>query len=317
MGLLYWTLRDVSIATVWHELKHSNVPLFAASAICATLIFPLRARRWQTILEPVAQHVPLGPLWRSTAIGMMLNNTFPARAGEVARAYALTRETQIPFSAALASLAVDRIFDAVTLLLLAFLALLDPAFPKNATIAGQSVSAWAMGGTTFVLVAMALLYGLVFFPTQIIKLFELFARKVSPTIESKGAEFLRKFSNGLAVMRKPGRFVAVLGWTVAHWLLNAFAFWLGFKAVGIAAPFSAAVLLQTLIGMGVAIPAAPGFFGVFEKLAVVGLAIYLVPAELATSWAIGFHILSFIPITIIGAYYFVKMGFKLKEIQSA
>ncbi len=77
------------------------------------------------------------------------------------------------------------------------------------------------------------------------------------------------------------------------------------------------ILLQTLISMGVAIPAAPGFFGVFEKLAVAGLAIYLVPRDLATSWAIGFRILSFIPITVIGAYYFIRMGFNLKEIQAA
>jgi hypothetical protein len=39
------------------------------------------------------------------------------RAGEVARAFALTREVpRIPFTTSLASLAVDRIFDAIVLL---------------------------------------------------------------------------------------------------------------------------------------------------------------------------------------------------------
>jgi Predicted integral membrane protein len=104
---------------------------------------------------------------------------------------------------------------------------------------------------------------------------------------------------------------------VLHWLVNALAFWLGFKAVGIELPFSAAIFLQTLIAVGVALPSAPGFFGVFEKLANVGLAIYGVGADRATSWAIGYHILSFIPITVIGVYYFARLGLHMNEIESA
>ena len=90
-----------------------------------------------------------------------------------------------------------------------------------------------------------------------------------------------------------------------------------FKAVGVTLPYSAALFLQTLIALGVALPSAPGFFGVFEKFATVGLGIYGVSATQATSWAIGFHILSFIPITLIGMWYFARLGLHLKEINSA
>src|SRR5215211_4796210 len=108
-AFLYWTLHGEDIGLIWKTLRQSNALYFALSTLFATLIFPLRARRWKIILDPVKQNVPFGPLWRSTAIGMMVNNVAPARAGEPARAYALTREVQgIGFSAALASLAVDR-----------------------------------------------------------------------------------------------------------------------------------------------------------------------------------------------------------------
>ena len=40
-------------------------------------------------------------------------------------------------------------------------------------------------------------------------------------------------------------------------------------------------------------------------------------ATQATSWAIGFHILSFIPITLIGLWYFARLGLHLKEIETA
>lgn len=315
--LLWWTLRDVSMAVVWHELAQSSVPLFLASAFCATIIFPLRARRWQTILQPVAPNTPLGPLWRSTAIGMMVNNLVPARAGEIARGYALTKETGIPLSTSIASLAVDRLFDMVVLLLLAVAALLDPAFPRGARIAGQSLGSLAQGSVVIVILLIVALYALAFFPTQLVRAYELFARRVSPTLETKGKAVLINFSEGLSVLRSPRRFLAVLAWTILHWLVNALAFWLGFRAVGMNLPFSAALFLQTLIAIGVALPSAPGFFGVFEKLANVGLAIYGVGADKATSWAIGYHILSFIPITVIGVYYFARLGLHFKEIETA
>lgn len=315
--LLWWTLRDVSLALVWHELARSSIPLFLGSALCATLIFPLRAFRWRTILQPVAPNQPFGALWRSIAIGMMANNVLPARAGEIARAYALTKQTKVPFATSIASLAVDRLFDMVVLLLLAGGAFFDPQFPREARIAGQTLGHIAQGSIVFVVVLVLSLYALAVFPTQLVRAFELFARRVSPALEERGKSVLFRFSEGLSVLRSPQRFVAVLLWTVAHWLLNALGFWLGFKAVGIALPFSAALFLQTLIAVGVALPSAPGFFGVFEKFATVGLAIYGISATAATSWAIGFHILSFIPITVIGVWYFTQLGIHLTDINKA
>jgi hypothetical protein len=96
--LLWWTLRDVSLAVVWQELRRSNGWLFLLATFMSTIIFPLRARRWQTILEPVAPGQPFSALWKATAVGMMANNVLPARAGEIARAYALTHQTKVPLS---------------------------------------------------------------------------------------------------------------------------------------------------------------------------------------------------------------------------
>ena len=316
-ALIYWTLHGISPTEVARLLSRADPLLFAAATFCATAIFALRARRWQTILEPVAAKIPLGPLWRATAIGMMVNNVVPARAGEIARAYALTKETTVPFPTAVASLAVDRLFDAIVLLLLAASALLDPALSGAQTLAGQSLSSFAAGAGTIGVILLLGLYALVFFPTQLLRLFELFARRVSPAVEERGRKVLETFMRGLSVLRSPGRFAAVFGWTLAHWLLNALGFWLAFKAVGISAPFSAALFLQAFIALGTAVPALPGFFGVFEYMSVQGLAVYGVNQQEAATWAIGYHLFSFIPITVIGAYYFARLGVRLRDLQSS
>jgi uncharacterized protein (TIRG00374 family) len=315
-ALIYWTLRGISAAQVAHALGAANPFLFAGSVFCATAIFGLRAIRWRVILDPVAPNLPLGPLWRSTAIGMMVNNVVPARAGEIARAYALTREAPVSFAAALASLAVDRLFDAVVLLLLAATALIDPSLAGTATLAGRSLGSFAIGAGTVVLFLLLVLYGLVFFPARLLALFELFARRVSPTVEERGRRTLETFVRGLSVLRSPARFASVFGWTVAHWVLNGVGFWLAFRAVGITAPFSAALFLQAFIALGTAVPALPGFFGVFEYMSVQGLSVYGVSQQQAATWAIGYHLLSFIPITLIGAWYFARLGVGLRALQA-
>src|SRR6185437_8770040 len=147
--------------------------------------------------------------------------------------------------------------------------------------------------------------------------FELFSRRVAPRLERRGVVALASFASGLGVLRHPGRFLEVLFWAVVHWLTNGLAFWLAFKAVGIGAPFSAALLVQGLIAIGVSVPSAPGFFGVFEYVGQQGLGLYGVDVSRATSWAVGFHILTYIPITLIGIYYFLRLGLHFRDLSQA
>jgi len=171
------------------------------------------------------------------------------------------------------------------LLILAATALLDPALSSAQKLAGRPLSSFAAGAGAVVLLLLLGLYALVFFPTQLLRLFELFARRVSPSVEERGRRALVTFMHGLSVLRQPGRFAAVFAWSLAHWLLNGLGFWLSFKAVGITAPFSAALFLQAFIALGTAVPALPGFFGVFEYMSVQGLAVYGVSQQQAATWA--------------------------------
>lgn len=317
-ALLWWVLRDVSIQHVWDVMRQSNWLLFAASTVAATCIFPLRARRWRTILEPVAGIIPFGPLWRSTAIGMMMNNVFPLRAGEFARAFALTRQVpRVPITAAFGSLAVDRIFDAIVLLALMFGAMLDPAFPPGVVLWGRTVPQLAAGGITLVVGLLVVCYAVMLQHDRVLSIVGAIVRRVVPGFERQIVTLVDHGVGGLAVLKDSRRFVAVLFWAVAHWLMHALGLYLGFLAVGMQVPFTAALFLQGVLGIGVAVPSSPGFFGVFETFAIVGLGVYGVPKELAVSWAIGYHILSFIPITTLGAVYFAQLGLSVKSVSSA
>jgi len=317
VGLLVWTLHGESPAAIWAAITESNLLLLITSALVATAIFPLRAIRWRIILAPAAPNLPIAPLWRAIAVGMMVNNVYPARLGEIARAYALTRETsRVSLTSAVASLAVDRVFDALTLMLLLVSAMLAPDFPQGMTVAGQPVQRGAAVFAAGTLGLFVVLYVIVAFPQRLVRLYAGVVGRFAPRLVERGSAIIHAFSEGLGVLRSPRRFIAVFAWALIHWLVNALAFWIGFKALGIEVPFSAANFLQGIIAIGVALPSSPGFFGVFEVAAKYGLEVYGVPGGQAVSWAIGFHILSFIPITLIGLYYFARLGLHFSDFKT-
>jgi uncharacterized protein (TIRG00374 family) len=312
---LYLAFKNIDVRRSLETARHANYLLLIASAAAATGMFPLRARRWKTILDPVAPDLPFGPLWRSTAIGVMVTNVVPLRAGELARPYALTRELpSVSFSTALASVAVDRVFDGIVVMVLLAIGVAAAHFPTATRIRGYSL-AHAAGFVVFgALALLAAFYILVFFPRLLIRAFELVARRVSPTIERRGAEMLERFSAGLSVLRTPAHFAAVFGWTLAHWLLQPLAFWLAFLAVGVHVPFAATLIVQGVIVILVALPSAPGFFGPFELGASIALSLYGISQSVATTWALLFHVASYIPITLIGLYYSARLGLSLGDV---
>ncbi len=316
--LLTWTLRDVQPDVLLMQLRGANLGLLLLAAIVATAIFPLRAVRWLVLLEPIAPGLRFIDAWRAVAIGMMINNVLPARAGELARAYALSRETRsVSFTSAFASIALDRVFDALIVFALMFGAMLAPGFPAGATIAGRPATALVgTWGVATLLIAFGGAVMVAFRPEIVRSLATRVVRAVLPSWESRVATFVEHATAGLAVLRSPSRFARVVFWTVLHWLTNALAFWIAFRAVGITAPFSGALFLQGVISVGVAIPSSPGFFGPFEAFAKAGLQIYAVPVTLAVTWAVGFHLLSFIPVTALGAFYFSRLGLSLKELRA-
>src|SRR5258705_590167 len=90
IAFLYFAFRGIALDTFIAHVREANLGLLILAALLGTCTFPLRAIRWRPILDPIAPHLPLSKLWSATTIGMMINNVVPARAGEFARAYALS-----------------------------------------------------------------------------------------------------------------------------------------------------------------------------------------------------------------------------------
>ncbi len=314
--LLWFVFRDVHVAEVVGQIRGAHMPLLALSAFLITVPFALRALRWGAILRPVYAGTRFRPRFACTCIGFMANNLLPARVGEFARAYALTRLEPVRLSESFGSLVVERMFDAIMVIGLLLVALAWPGFPDAG---GRGYASIALFLAMILAVGFALLLFLVSRPERATRIIERIAARTLPKrLRRRVADAAVAFLMGAAVIRDARLVVQTLLWSATVWLTAGLATWVGFFAFDIDAPFIAAVFLQSIIALAVSLPSAPGFFGLFEAAARVGLVdVWGIEASQAVAFALGFHLAGYFPVTFIGLYYVWRLDFSWREVEQS
>jgi uncharacterized protein (TIRG00374 family) len=318
IALLWWTLRDVSLAEVWHEIRGVHPGWLGITIVLATCTFPLRTIRWRYLLRLEGEALPLVPLWHATAIGFMANNLLPARAGELARAYAARRLTGVRFTTAFASIAVERVLDGIVLVALLTVATWAGGFDATTEVGSVTIGGIVRGASLVfggLLVAALVVVHWPHFAMSVVR------RATALLLPARWSNRLVAVADGLVqgleALRRPADFAMVIVWSFAVWCTGAASFWAAFQAFDIAAPWSGALLAQALVAFGVAIPSSPGFFGPFEALTRVSLGLYGVPARTAVSLAVGYHIATFAPITVLGIWSLSRAHLHLADLRGA
>jgi len=317
VALLWYALREVNAAEVIAELKRADPLLYLASVVVATIVFPIRAWRWRTLLIPIAPDTTFRSRFAATTIGFMGNNILPARVGEFARAYAFSKMEKVTVVGSFGSLVVERLFDAIGIIGFLFVAMALPDVPDISRLGRYDLTAVANTLGVLVIIGIILGVALVLFPDRTVLFVERYvARWLPRSFRRPFVDSLEAFLSGLNVLRSPALCSAAVAQTIVLWLVNAAGFWLAFKTFGIDVPFSGAILLQSIIALAVSIPSGPGFFGPFEAAAKLVLVhAYAIGNDKAVSFAIGFHIGGFIPVTAIGLYYAWRLGISLRDVE--
>lgn len=313
--LLWWVLRDVSLSEVWARVREADPWLLTGAVVVATFGFVLRAVRWRILLLLVHPRSGFEARFGATCVGFTVNNLLPARLGEFARAYTLSRTERLNIGASVASLVVERVLDGLVLALFLFVTISLPDFPLgesgSALVARRTANVGAIVfGAAFVLLWLATRY-----PDGALRTFErLAARLLSPTLLSRVTRIVRGFLEGLGALRNGAIMFRAVAWSLVLWLNLSVSMWLGLLAFDITEPgVAGAIFLQAVIAFAVAAPSSPGFFGVFEAGARLGLGVYSVDATLIVSFATSYHILTFVPVTLLGLWYIRRFGLTWDE----
>jgi glycosyltransferase 2 family protein len=313
--LLVWALRGVHPQEVLAHLRHAHAGRLAVAVILATLTYPIRLIRWRLLLRDTdGGPLPAGPLWHAVAIGFMANNTLPFRAGELVRVLAATRLTGARFSSALSSVAVERIFDGLTVVLLLSVALLASDLPPGVAVGGVPVRHAAQVAGVMGVAALMAAVLVVAFPLGAERLI----RRVLPAggLTERLLTLIEGLRHGLSVLRSPALLAGVVLWSLVLWMANALAFYVGFTAFDIPVDYPGALLVQGVLVFGITVQLTPGFLGQFEAAIVAGLALFGVANDLASSFAIAFHATTFLPIILLGAWSLARTPVALSDLRA-
>lgn len=287
-ALIVYLFSHADLRAIGARLADTHWGFLAASVALSLGSLWARSRRWRYLFPPGAN--PSG-LFNAVMIGYMANNLLPLRAGEVVRAYVVTRRGQ-RFWTTVTTMVVERVLDGLAIgLLLASLFLLIPV-PRELE--------WA--ALVFLSLDLALIAFLGVFalaPTRCNQLARILTGG-RPSLAARLERLLDTLDRGLAGVRAPRHVLPMLGWSCAIWIAQVASIWAGFHAARLDLPLVAAWTTLAFLGLGVSLPSSPGFVGVIQAAVVTALRLFSVPYDDALSFSLLFHVSQFVPVTVWG-----------------
>ncbi|HET7602384.1 MAG TPA: lysylphosphatidylglycerol synthase transmembrane domain-containing protein [Gemmatimonadales bacterium] len=315
-ALLWWVIHDVKWPDLAAEIRAASPVLILLAIGLATATFPLRVVRWRLLLRAEDDSVlSFTPLWHAVAIGFMANNILPFRIGELMRVWAASRLTRARFSAALSSVAVERVFDALTVISMLAVGLLLAGLPQGVELFGTPVTRLATASGILVAAALLAAIAVVSFPVAAERLI----RRLIPSapLADRLANLVEGVRHGLGVLRSPARISAVIAWSVVIWLVNALSFWVMLRAFELPVGFAGVLLMQGVLVLGVAAPTTPGYVGVFEAVIKAVLLLFAIAPDRAVAYAVTYHITTFLPIVLLGAWSLAQTSLDFATLRKA
>ncbi len=286
---LYLALRGTDWGTVLNYVMAVPLKSLFYSFLVLIIHFLIRSYRWQYITRS-AGRITFYDSFLAVMLGYFFNMIFPFRLGELVKISVTARKNRrITFSSGLGFLIVERGMDLLSLLLI-FVAIL-PYVHITDRIKGK---------------LLTLLYVLLVLFTVMIAAARWIKLPSEETTGLKGKFFA--FIKGLKVLGGVDRLMTVLLLSLALWPWSALYYHFLLEGTGIHLSLIVAILLPIVVGMGVALPSAPGFIGTYEYFVILVLGFYEIKHDQAVASALVIHFWQYIIIIVIGGILLIKEG---------
>ncbi len=320
VALLLFFYRQLEPGDLKTLLTEANyVYLIPAVALYFVGIF-FRVYRWQYLLAPL-RRFPLHRLYPVVIVGYTANNLLPMRLGELVRSYRLARQENFSASSALGSVAVERVFDGLTLV-----ALIAVATPWL-LLMSQFNNGAGVSQTTAILLAVAVgaVFGgfLIFFTLLAVwpafdAAVERFLGLLPAKLRSPALRFFRSFVSALSILSSPRKHLALALLSLPVWLCEGSVYFLVSYSFDIGSHFDstlayvlAIALLTATSNLATGIPSAVGGIGPFEVVAQQTLIALGVGATVAGAYSVFVHLVAlWLPVNIVGLIIIVAILLK-------
>jgi len=325
---LYLAFWNVPLKQLWEVLRAIRYVWVIPFCLITIVSMYSRAMRWKYLLEPVV-NVPSHKIFSPLIICFALNGILPGRAGEFARAYLVTRDYRVKFSSVFATIVVERIIDAVSLLSLFVIILAFVPLTGKVDL-NWGTTKWTMEAAQLrPLGDRLLIFCLIVFTATALMLWGPFRKVVQeivsrvPFLRRKWKDwlnhFIETFVEGFHSLRNPRLILwaivhTAIIWATVGWSLAVISH--GFPNVRL--DFLQGMTTAIIICIAITIPAAPGYWGLYEVGCILSLQILnVVPSDqqaVALGYSLVIHFLQIVCTVLPGLWFLWRRRVGLSEL---
>jgi len=263
------------------------LPYLGGYLALLAVVHGCRAWRWRYLLEPTGVHVEPARLLAICSVGFMAVLALPARLGELVRPALIRKRGEVSATAALGTIAVERISDGLMVSLMVFVMLFvrrgpqAPGWMMPTAYASLGVFSAAM---IFLVFALRRPEATVRFATTVS-----LVRALSPRTADAIEASLLKLISGFVVLEDRKNLVVFELWTAGYWIANGVSLYVLARGFHLELSLAGAFATMGLIAVGIILPNAPGLVGQYHLFARLGLLLYL-PAGVVTGTGMAYVI---------------------------
>lgn len=295
-GAIFLFIEPAEIAEALREARYGYLLL---TIVGIYLFMIIRAFRWRFLLN---NEIDWQPVFHIQNVGYMLNNLLPLRAGDIARAILIGNVPPITIARGLPTMVLDRVLDLVFMLVLFPFVIPTDGLPDSVQTGVQTVR-------FFVIVFMVVVVVSANQRPFIRRLSKNLLTRLRIPNTDRWVQQLDDLLAGLDTFTrlKDGLILALL--SAAVWLPIIAAYYAGLLAVNIEPTWSIAGFVVCAAAFSIAAPSSPGQVGVFH----VGVTFALVeilgqPEGASASFALLYHAINFVFLTLLGIYSLNRIG---------
>ena len=298
-----WAVDLGAVADTLRSAQWGYVALAAGLAVASTIV---RAVRWHLILRPIAS-VPRIDVWLISLASSLINFVIPIRSGEIARSIFLKQRDDVPISASLPTVAVDRSLDLLAVLVIGAIGIF-----AGLRLSGSLSIVLALGAGLFLGFATFVISA-IFWQDRLMQAAEWAVPGwIGENLRSQLLGILDGIMTGFtAIGRQPQNLFPIISMSFVAALLDAGVFYFLFLGVGNPVPPLVALTGYSLFAITFILPGAPGYIGSMEAFGslVFGAALGI-PQAASASVVLMFHALNALLLGILGGIAIWALGFR-------
>lgn len=303
--LVYLSVRDINLHDVFIALEKIKLIYVIYFILLVIFMQFLRSYRWGVILQPM-EKIDQVSLFSVTSVGFLAIAAIPARIGELARPYLISKRSSIKMSSALGTILVERVLDGFSVLAIAviviFLTELPPFMIKS--------------GFVFFLLAFLMFCFIAFLilrKEKALKLINKVLNKLPGKLAHKMDELIYHFIDGFQIITNIKLLLYLFFLSALIWLVDVMAIYVLLLAFGFNLPLIASFVVMIILIVGIAIPTAPGYIGNWHLACVLALSLFGLAEAQTLSFAVVYHFLSMVIVMVLGVAFLPFNKFSISD----